>query len=349
MNVRRNLSIATAAAMLMVLALSGSLSGANVKHAASHQLAPVSVALDFVPNADNEGVFVAEKLGYFTKEGLKVTVIPYGQTPPTTLVAVGKSDFAIAATQALALFDFAAGDNVKAVFAVLQKTPTYYGYLASDTAVTSPKDLCGKTFGGFGYPSSTPVIQEMIYKAGGPRHCAFNTVTLGSSAYQAVDSGKVTFSIFFFSDIIEAQLHTHADLKWFRPTQYGLPNDYAAIFLGNDAWMQGHRKQATAFVQAIKQAYEYIEKNPAQGARIEAQLNPNAVYLPAAIKSSKVMAKTFLLSPTGHVGVMKAKTWRGFTTFLYQAGVLENASGQPLSSPLNLSKYWTNQYVNAKS
>lgn len=348
MNMRR-FSMVVALATALALPLTAGTSAASGRHTVATKLTPVSVALDFVPNADNEGVFVAEKLGYFTKEGLNVSVIPYGQTPPTTLVAVDRANFAIAATQSLALFDFAAGNKVKAVFSVLQKTPTYYGYLTSDKTIKSPKDLCGKTFGGFGYPSSVPVIQEMIHKAGGPAHCTIKTVTLGSSAYQAVDSGKVTFSIFFFSDIIEAQLHTHAKLSWFRPSQYGIPNFYAAIFLGNDTWMESHPKQATEFVQAIKEAYQYIEKNPTEGARIEAELNPNAVYLPAAIKSSKVMASTFLLAPTGNVGVMNAKTWDGYTNFLYKAGVLENSSGKPLTAPLNLSTFWTNKYVDASS
>jgi|GEM_PF-6278116 len=345
----RWVSLGVALSTMLTLAVGAGSSAASARHSSGHSLAKVSVALDFVPNADNEGVFVAEKLGYFTKEGLKVSVIPYGQTPPTTLVAVDKANFAISATQALSLFDFAAGDQVKAVFAVLQKTPTYYGYLASNKTIKAPKDLCTKTYGGFGYPSEGPVIQEMIYKSGGPRHCTLKAVTLNSSSYQAVSSGQVAYSVFFFSDIIQAQLHTHAKLRWFRPTHYGLPNDYAAIFLGNDAWMASHAKQATEFVQAIKKAYVYIEKHPVQGARIEAQLNPNAVYLPAAIKSSKVMAKTFLRAPTGQVGVMNSKTWNGFTTFLFKNKVLQNSSGQPLTTPLKLSNFWTDKYVDGRS
>jgi ABC-type nitrate/sulfonate/bicarbonate transport system substrate-binding protein len=308
-------------------------------------LAPVSVALDFIPNADNEGVFVAEKLGYFKDEGLDVTVIPYGETPPDTLVATGKVNFAIAATEADALFDFSSGDQVRSVFAVLQHDPNYYGFLASRKDITSPKSFCNMTYGGFGYASDPPVIHEMIHNAGGSLTCPVKIVTLGSSAYQAVDSGKVDFSDFFFSDIIQAEVQEHAHLKWFRPTNYGEPDQYAALFLGNDAWLSGHPTQAGEFVKAIQRAYEYILKNPTQGAQIEADLNPSAVDLPAAIESSQAMAKQFLLSPTGMVGVQTAAMWDGYGSFLYKAGVLTDSAGHKLSSEPNWASYFTNQYL----
>ena len=66
-----------------------------------------SIALDFIPNADNEGVFVAKKLGYFTDAGIDANIVPYGQTPPDSLASTGKVQFAIGDTVSDVLFDFA--------------------------------------------------------------------------------------------------------------------------------------------------------------------------------------------------------------------------------------------------
>ena len=91
--------------------------------ASAKTMAAVSISLDWTPNADNEGVFVAQKLGYFASAGLSVTIVPYGKTSPDTLVASGRTNFAIAATEGDALEDFAQGNPVTSVMAIVQRDP----------------------------------------------------------------------------------------------------------------------------------------------------------------------------------------------------------------------------------
>lgn len=327
-----------------VLAAACSSSGNHSSSGTTGGLSNVSVALDFVPNADNSGVFVAEKLGYFKDAGLHVKVVPYGQTPPDTLVSSGRVNFAIADDLADTMFDVASGDKVKSVFAVLQHEPSVFGVL-SKSSIKSPKDFCGKTYGGFGYPADPALIQAMIKGAGGPASCNVKSVTLGSSAYQAVASNRVDFSAFFFSDLIEAETKYHASFRAFAPKDYGVPDQYGALFLGNSPWLSGHAKQASAFVGAIQRAYIYIEKHPDQGAAILQEMNPTAVEKAPATKSSEVMAKHFLAGPGGQVGVQTAAMWNNFGRFLYKAGVFVDSQGHKLSSEPDWSQYWTNQYL----
>ena len=336
---------AGALAGAVVLAACGGSSGTGGSGSGSGSGSPVnvSIALDFIPNADNEGVFVAQHLGYFTHAGLHVTIVPYGQTPPDDLVSSGRVQFAIAATEPEAIFDFAAGDKVTAVMAVLQHDPNFYGFLASDKAIKTPKDLCGKTYGGFGYPNDPAVIHQMIVNSGGPANCTVKIVTLGSSAYQAVESHKVDFSAFFFSDVIQAEVQQHAKLRTFRGTSYGLPDQYAAVILGNDQFMQSNRAAAKKFVRALVEAYQYIEAHPAQGARIEANMNPGDVNLPSAIKSSEVMAQQYL-GPSASIGQMSLKMWQDYGNFLFEHGLLVDGSGHKLTHNLDYSKFFSNAY-----
>ena len=225
----------------------------------------VSIALDFIPNADNEGVFVAKKLGYFSQAGIDVNIVPYGQTPPDTLASTGKVQFAIGDTESDVLFDFASGLKITSVMAVLQTNPSFFGTLTSNKTITSPKDFCNQTYGGFGYPGDPSIIAAVIQGAGGPSHCNVPVVTLGSSAYQAVESHKVGFSAFFFSDIIQAEVQQHASLRVFNENNYGVPNQYAALILGNNAWLAANPALAHKFVNALVRAYTYIKNNPAAG------------------------------------------------------------------------------------
>ena len=145
----------------------------------------VSIALDWTPNADNEGVFVAQKLGYFSAAGLSVTIVPYGKTAPDTLVASGRTNFAIAATEGDALEDFAQGDPVTSVMAIVQRDPTVLVYLASTKGVKSPAYFCGKINGGPGDPSEYAEVQTMLNTAAG-HHCTYKNVVLGSDAAVAI-------------------------------------------------------------------------------------------------------------------------------------------------------------------
>jgi hypothetical protein len=92
-------------------------------------------------------------------------------------------------------------------------------------------------------------------------------------------------------------------------------------------------------------AYQYIEKNPAAGARIEYELNPTAVNLQVAIKASEVMAKSYLLSPQGTIGVQTASMWEKFGSFLYKQGAFVDANGNKLTQEPNWSKFMTNKFL----
>ena len=89
------------------------------------------------------------------------------------------------------LFDFASGLKITSVMAVLQTNPSFFGTLTSNKTITSP-DFCNQTYGGFGYPGDPSIIAAVI-QARAVRRTAMPVVTLGSSAYQAVESHKVGF------------------------------------------------------------------------------------------------------------------------------------------------------------
>ena len=54
----------------------------------------------------------------------------------------------------------AAGDDVTSVFAVLQHTALEIGVRADRTDITTPKDLDGKTYAGFGTPDEKPLLRD---------------------------------------------------------------------------------------------------------------------------------------------------------------------------------------------
>jgi len=126
----------------------------------------VSIALDWTPNTNHTGIYVAQKLGWYRAAGIDVKILPYASTAPETLVSHGKADFGFSYSAGVA-FARGAGADVTSVFAVLQHTALEIGYRADRTDIKTPKDLDGKTYAGFGTPDEKPLLQTVIRNAGG--------------------------------------------------------------------------------------------------------------------------------------------------------------------------------------
>ena len=119
----------------------------------------MSVALDWTPNTNHTGIYVAQKLGYYTAAGIDLKILPYASTAPETLVSHGKADFGFSYSAGVA-FARAAGADVTSVFAVLQHTALEIGVRADRTDIKTPKDLDGKTYAGFGTPDEKPLLAD---------------------------------------------------------------------------------------------------------------------------------------------------------------------------------------------
>ena len=147
----------------------------------------VTVALDWTPNTNHTGIYVARDLGYYKAAGIDVKILPYASTAPETLVSHGKADFGFSYSAGIA-FARAGGAAVTSVFAVLQHTALEIGVRADRGDIRTPKDLDGKVYAGFGTPDEKPLLQTVIRHAGGTG--TFKDVTLNTSAYDAVYRGK---------------------------------------------------------------------------------------------------------------------------------------------------------------
>ena len=62
----------------------------------SGEAQPFSLTLDFYPNPDHAGIYMAQKLGYFREAGLNLSIeAPSDPSLPIKQVAAGRSDLAI--------------------------------------------------------------------------------------------------------------------------------------------------------------------------------------------------------------------------------------------------------------
>src|SRR3972149_2547364 len=111
-------------------------------------LTPVTFMLDWVPNTNHTGIFVAQAKGYFKEAGLDVEIIQPGEVRPEAAVASGATEFGISFQEIVTLARskksplFSAG-------AVLHQTPSVFPPPAGKN-VKAPADFEGLRYGSFG-------------------------------------------------------------------------------------------------------------------------------------------------------------------------------------------------------
>jgi ABC-type nitrate/sulfonate/bicarbonate transport system substrate-binding protein len=107
------------------------LAGCAPAAAPESTLRPVTLMLDWVPNTNHTGLFVADHEGYFAGEGLQVQIIQPGEVYAEQAVAGGAADFGVSFQEQVTL---ARGDDVPivSIAAILQHNTS--GFAAAATS-----------------------------------------------------------------------------------------------------------------------------------------------------------------------------------------------------------------------
>ena len=339
----RSLTIPTLiATALIAVVVSGCGSGDSADQSGAK--APVSIALDWTPNTNHIGVFVAEQLGYYKDEGLNVKVLPYANTAPETLVSRGKADFGVG-NQAGIAYARASGQDVLPVMANIAKTQYAIGVQASNKALQSPKDLDGKTYAGFGTPDEGPELEYVIKADGGSGQ--FKTVTLNTTAYEAVYNGAADFTIAVTTwEGIQAEL-IGKPMRFFEFTDYGFPVQYSSVIESSNKYLNANPETAKKFLSATQKGYQYAQDNPVEAAKLLVKANPQTIKDAKLARESAVLLASdgYYKGAGGKIGPVDPEIWEKYGSFLYSSKLVTGENGKPLASEPDWSKFYTNDYL----
>ena len=306
--------------------------------------ATVRLALDWTPNTDHTGFFVAQEKGWYAAAGIRLQVLPYASATPETLLAAHQAECGISFQDSLT-FAVAAGADIVSVAAILQKTASAIGVLA-DGPIKSPKDLDGKTYAGFGYPNEVPTLTAVIKADGGKG--VFTVATLNSAAYEALYNKQADFTIPFTAwEGVEADLRK-INLRYFKFSDYGFPEFYQVVLACDRSWLVKDPDAARRFMAATAKGFEFAASDPDAAAAILVSANPGVFdsnkELPAASQRYLVDGG-YLLDADGKFGTQALARWQGYSSFLYDQGLLADAAGKPLKAPLDYTSLFTNDFL----
>lgn len=304
----------------------------------------LSVALDWTPNTNHVGLYVAQSKGWFKDAGIDVDILPYTDTSSGTLVAAGVAEFGI-----LSAVGFhsqrASGADMTVVMAVVQHETGRLVFHSDREDIQRPADLDGKIYAGFGSAWEEALISTIIRNDGGEG--AFDTVTLGTSAYEALANGRVDFTLEVSTWEGVNSVLLDRPQRAFRYADYGVPDQHTTFLGGNETWLTANPDTARAFVQAAQRGYDFAANNPSDAAELLIAETAGMMSNPELVRASMdaLVDGGYLQDPGEPVGMIDGEMFANITGFLFEAGIMRGEDGRPLAEMPDVSAWFTNSYL----
>lgn len=304
----------------------------------------LSVALDWTPNTNHVGLYVAQANGWFEEAGLDVDILPYTDTSSGTLVASGVAEFGI-----LSAVGFhsqrATGADLQVVLAIVQHETGRLVFNGEREDIQRPADLDGMIYAGFGSAWEEALISTIIRNDGGTGE--FDTVTLGTSAYEALANGRVDFTLEVSTWEGVNSVLLDRPQRAFRYADYGVPDQHTTFLGGNGSWIAENPDVARAFVQAAQRGYAFAADNPEAAAQILIDETAGMLSNPDLVRASMhaLVDGGYLRDPGEPVGLIDEGMFNDITNFLFLSGILRDGDGNPLEQMPDVGDWYTNAFL----
>ena len=149
--------------LLIIIFSAVTLAGCTKPVEQDTKLIKATIMLDWAPNTNHTGLYVALEQGYFQDEGLEVSIVsPSGQGTVEQLVATGNVDFGISHQEQVTTARIS-DLPIVSVATLLQHNTSGFASLKSKN-IQSAKDFENKIYGGWDLPSETAILTALMQK-----------------------------------------------------------------------------------------------------------------------------------------------------------------------------------------
>lgn len=307
--------------LILVILMVLSTTGCKPKETTLKETTKVVLMLDWTPNTNHTGIYVALDKSYFKQRNLDVEIIQPSEVWPEQAVSAGKADFGISFQEALTQYVINEGAPLVAISAILQHDTSGFIWL-KDSGINSPKDFENKTYGGWGTEWENALV-KYIMKDNGANPDNLKMVQLGVfDQITGLVNKLYDFTwIYYAWEGIDAEVR-NVDFTFYRiAEQYPKFDHYTPIFITNKKMIEEKPDVVKAFTEAVSEGYTFAANNPDEAASILLKYAPE-LNKELVEKSQKWISKEYI-SDASCFGIMKEETWKSFTDFMYEAGLLK--------------------------
>lgn len=293
--------------------------GSLPRVAGAQDLQKISIALDWYPNANHAGLYLAQARGYFADAGLEVEL--YTPSDPTVVlqtVGAGRDDFGIS-YQTDVLLARAEGVPVVSVAALVQHPLMGVMALAS-SGIARPADLAGKTVGYPGIPSQQAFLTTML-AADGASIDDVDLINVDFNLVPALISGQTdaVMGAYWTHETILAEQEGYP-VTMLRVEEWGVPDYYELVLVANEEKIASDPEQIAALLGAVERGYlDAIAEPDAAIAAMKAaypELDEKVERLGIGLLAG------VWLDADGRYGAQSAERWAAYAAWMKQSGLI---------------------------
>ncbi len=295
--------------------------------------AQIKIALDWSPNTNHTGLYVAKDQGYYQQEGLNAEIVQPGAGGAEAMVASGDVDFAVSYQEVVSQAR-TQGVPIVSIAAVIQHNTSGFASPAFKN-IKTPKDFEGKTYGGYGSPTELALLQSVMQfdhaDAG-----KVKIVNTGEGDFFTSMKRDIDFALIYYGWTgIEAELRKEP-LNIVYLNHYSDSLDfYTPVLITSEKMIKEKPEIVKAFMAATSKGYQYAIEKPEEAAQILLKAAPD-------LDRDLVFASQKWLSPryqddAPRWGEQKKSVWENYAKWMYEHHLLEK--------PLDTDAAFTNEFL----
>ena len=296
--------------------------GSTTVSAADNETEKITFVLDWTPNTNHTGLYVAENLGYFEDQGLEVEIVQPPEGGADALVASGRAQFGVSFQDSMA--PGVAGDNAlptTAVAALIQHNTS--GIISrKGEGMDTPKGMEGKKYATWDGPIEVAMIQNVVEQDGGDFSKVEMIPSTVTDEVSALESGSVdAIWIFYAWAGVKFEL-TGAETDYFAFKDINPVFDYyTPVVIANNEFLEEEPETAKKFLTALRDGYEYAIENPQEAADILCEAAPELD--PELVLASQEYLKDQYKAEVSQWGYIDPERWNAFYEWLNENGLTE--------------------------
>lgn len=282
----------------------------------------IDIVLDWTPNTNHTGLYVAQENGYFDEEGITVNIVQPPEDSSTLLVGSGAAEFGISSQDSLAMaLSSRYNVPVTAVAAILQHNTS--GIMSLErSGISSPKDMQAKTYATWNSPVEQKMVRHIVEIDGGD-FSKVNVVPVASSDVLSLLTDRIDMIYAYYGWDGIAARESGIETRFLSMREFAPYLDfYAPLIVANTTYLERHKETARKFMRSVCRGYKYSIENPLESAEILLKANPQ---LDRKITiASQVWISEQYNPNEGCWGKIETQRWSNFYAWLYQNKLIPN-------------------------
>lgn len=310
-------------AIVLAAAMAGALIGCADKGKDTEKKEKITFVLDWTPNTNHTGIYVAQEKGYFEEAGLEVEIVQPPEDGAEVLVASGKAQFGVSFQDSM--MPAITGEDampIEAVAAILQHNTS--GIVSrKGEGMDRPKGMEGKKYATWDLDLEKATIKNVVEADGGDFSKIEMIPSTVTDEVSALESKSVDAIWIFYgwAGIACEVAGLETDYFAFKDINPAL-DFYTPVIIGNSDWMKENPDTAKAFLSAVQKGYEYAVESPDDAADILLKASPELDE--ELVKASQAYMKEQYIADAKQWGYIEPARWNAFYNWVNENGLSES-------------------------